>query len=110
MFNKFSNFFAIFKNLDKIKDILNTSYVALVKVHTSLVFIESQTNDTKLGKLVSEYLPKTIEVTGKIKEIFEKYGPLFGLDLGVVAQSLVNEGTLIAELSQSSRELNEYLK
>jgi hypothetical protein len=110
MFSKFSNFFAIFKNLDKIKDVLNTSYTALVKVHTALVFIESQTNDTKLGKLVSEYLPKTIEVTGKIKEIFEKYGPLVGLDIGAVAQSFINEGTLVAELKQSSRELDKYLK
>jgi hypothetical protein len=110
MFSKFSNFFSIFKNLDKIKDILNTSYVALVKVHTSLVFIESQTNDTKLGKLISEYLPKTIEVTGKIKELFEKYGPLVGLQVEVVAQSFINEGTLVAELKQSSRELDKYLK
>lgn len=110
MLNKLSNILSIFKNLDKIKEVLNTTYLAIVKLHTALVFIESQTNDTKLGKTLSEYLPKAIEITEKIKELFEKYGSFIGLDAGVVAQSLINEGTLSGELKQSSRDLDALLK
>lgn len=107
MLNKFLSAFSYFKNIENIRATLNASYVALVRTLATLVFIQSQVNDTKLGKTVSEYLPKTIEVLEKLKELFEKYGKYIGLDVGAaVAQGIINEESLSRELDKSIKELN----
>ena len=110
MFQSLTSSFAIFKNLGKIKEVLNVAYTAIVKLHTVLSFLDAQTNDTKLGKVLEGYLPKTVETLEKILEIFKKYGKYIDLDTTVVAQSILSELTLIEELEKSNKELNAILK
>jgi len=110
MFQSLTASFAIFKNLGKIKEVLNVAYTAVVKLHAVLVFLDSQTNDTKLGKVLEGYLPKTVETLEKILEVFKKYGKYIDLDTTAVAQSILSELTLIEELEKSNKELNGLLK
>jgi ferritin-like metal-binding protein YciE len=110
MFTSLSSAFIIFKNLGKIKEVLNVAYTAVIKLHTVLTFLDSQTDNTKLGKLLDGYLPKTVEVLEKIIDIFKKYGKYIDLDTTVVAQSILSESTLIEELEKSNKELNGLLK
>jgi hypothetical protein len=109
------NFFAAFflaKNLAKIKDVVNVSYVAIVKTLQSLAFIETQLGDTKLGLLLENYIPKIIEVLTKVKELIEKYGKYIGVTPVTPVAGTLSEVSLqqsLAELDGALKKLNEAL-
>lgn len=110
MFANLSTAFSVVKNLANIKDIASVVYVAVAKLLVTLVFIQGQVTDTKLGKVLEKYLPKSVEVLEKIKALFEKYSKIIGLNLTVAAQSIISEETLLEELERSSSELDAKLK
>lgn len=109
MIKKLTSSLSIFKNLDKIKEILSSAYFAIVNTLATLTFLENQLNDTKLGTILKNYLPKTIEVLSKIKQIFEKYGYLANLKISTEAQA-ISEENLLQQLTHSSKQLDEFLK
>jgi hypothetical protein len=109
MFKNFIAALQIVKNRDKIKKVVNETYSAIVKTLDALEFINKQVNDTKLGRLLQQYLPQIITVLSKVKEIFEKYGPFFGLEV-VEPQRLETEQNLSDSLTTVELKLNEILK
>lgn len=109
MFKNFIAALQIVKNRDKIKKVVNETYSAIVKTLDALEFINKQVNDTKLGRLLQQYLPQIITVLTKVKEIFEKYGPFFGLEV-VEPQQLKTEQNLSDSLTTVELKLNEILK
>jgi len=110
MFQKLSSIFSFFKNFDKIKETVVASYVAIVKTENVLEFLNNQIDDTALGKLVGEYIPKILKIVNKIKILSEKYAPFVGITLPTVAQSNAVKESLIDDLDASVDELNELVR
>jgi hypothetical protein len=110
MLKKLSSLFGLYKYLPKVKEVLETTYLSIVKVNTALSFIQTEIDAVPMSNKVKPVLEKTIEVLGKIQTAFEKYGKLIGLETGVVAQSFINESTFMYELEKSSHELNNIIK
>lgn len=109
MFKKFLSAIKIVKNKDRIKNVLQETYSALVKTLDALKYLSEQANDTKLGKAVKEHLPKVVEVLTKIKLVFEKFGPYISLNV-VVPQQILREETIENNLRIASQKLDEFLK
>lgn len=106
MFQKILKALSIFKNLENIKNGVSVFYTSICKVLNTLKFIETQINDTKLGSSLKQYLPETIKILEKIKQIIEKYGDFVGFVAPVDAQNLVVIDDLKKELSQVSKQLD----
>jgi hypothetical protein len=109
MFKKISSFFSFLKNSDKIKETVSTLYISVCKVLNTLIYIESQINDTKLGIILKEYIPQTINILQKIKQIIVKYGFIVGFIPPVDAQNLIVTENLKTELYQISKKLDELI-
>lgn len=107
MLQKISSFFSFLKNADKIKQAVSTLYISISKVLSTLMFIETQITDTKLGNTLREYIPQVITILKKIKEIIEKYGFVVGFVPPVEALNLVITDNLKKELSFVSKKLDE---
>lgn len=110
MITKIKEYLAVFKNLNKIKQVVPEFHFALVKTISCLVFIQSETNNTKLGKTLEKYLPVVIEILEKIKTIIENYGPLLGITVGAELQNInISEDTLLEELNKTNASLSTLL-
>jgi hypothetical protein len=107
MFKKFSDAYKVVSNLGQIQVVVTAAFVAIVKTADILAFILAQTSDTKLGKVVDEYLPPVITILDKVKGIILKYGKLVGFEGGIVASQGDN---LLADLKDLDKSLDELLK
>jgi hypothetical protein len=107
MFKKFSDAYKVVSNLGQIQVVVSAAFVAIVKTADILAFILAQTSDTKLGKVVDEYLPPVIAILDKVKGIILKYGKLVGFDGGAVASQSEN---LLDDLKNLDKSLDELLK
>lgn len=110
MFKKFIAALQIVKNREKIKAVLNGTYVAINKTLVALNYISEHTNDTKLGQLLQKNLPQIVNVLSKVKLVFEKFGPYVGLDLTVTEQKVQTEEVMLQNLVVAEKQLNELLK
>ena len=111
MFNKFSLVLSLFKNFDKVTNVIQTIYDTVIKLYSCLVFIQSEITNTKLGKTLEKYLPICIDILDKVKTIIEKYGHLVNLNVETSAQSInISEESLEDELKKSLNKLNELSK
>jgi hypothetical protein len=106
MFQKIAIAFSAFKNIDKLKDVLNTSYVAIVKTLETLAFVQSELNNIQIDQSLKDYIPKTIDILTKIKELIEKYGPFIGFVPPTVTPS---SATLLTHLDITANKLDEHL-
>lgn len=106
MFQKILKALSIFKNLENIKNGVTIFYTSICKVLNTLKFIETQINDTKLGSSLKQYLPETIKILEKIKEIIEKYGEFIGFVAPADAQNLIVVDDLRKELITVSKQLD----
>jgi len=110
MFNKLKKSLSIFKNLGNITSHVKEFYVAIVKILTCLNVIQSEVNNTKLGKTLDKYLPVVIDSLETVKGIIEKYDNLIGLDVQATAQTLnISEDNLLYELSNTNKSLKTLL-
>lgn len=108
MFQKISTALSIVKNMGKILEVVSVGYIAISKSLNTLLFIESQINDTKLGVILKDYLPKTIEILKKVKDLLTKYGTLIGFTPPTESQNI--DSDLLKELENASKKLDELLK
>jgi uncharacterized membrane protein len=110
--NSISLFYALIKNSKKIVEASGVIYVTLTKVLEILKLLESKSNDTKLGKILDQYLPVVISVIEKILGIFNKYGKYIGFvapaAVPVSAQSESDEDDLKDHLEDLSKMLDKY--
>lgn len=108
MFANLSTAYKIATNLANIKEIVATIYAVVVKTTNVVNYIAAQTNNTKFGKLVAQYVPTVATILNKIKAVIEKYGKIIGIDTGniVVAQSSDHE----KDLKDALASLNDLLK
>lgn len=106
MFGKLSSVFAFFKNFDTIKGVLTQVYTAISKTVSVLSYIETQITDTKLGNLLSDYLPKIIDILVKIVNIFQKYGGIIGLILPAFAAKKLSADEVDNELKEAKDTLD----
>lgn len=107
MFKSLTSALKIFRNLSQIKAVVETIYVSIVKTKSILEFITTQLNDTKLGKVLADYVPSTISLLDKVIQVFEKYGEMIGLSLDV---KTLNISPAIEEINQLKGKLDELLK
>lgn len=76
-------------NIADIKLVIESVYNVVVKVSNVLIVVSSQLEEsktTKLGKIVSQYIPIVSTALDKIKSTIEKYGPLVGIATTVYVQ------------------------
>lgn len=108
MFSTISSAFKIASNLANIRLVITTVYTAVVKTSAVLAFLTTQTNNTKFGEMIGQYLPLINSVITKIKVLIEKYGAIIGVDTStvVVAQDADHEKALKDALAS----LDELLK
>lgn len=107
MFSTISKIITFFKNKEKISLAVATIYDSVRTVIDTLEFIEKETNDTKLGKTLQQYLPNVLSVLGKIREIIEKYGKYVGfVPSNVETQGEKDHGQA---LKDSAQRLNKLL-
>lgn len=109
MLNKLSQLFSFFKNLDNIRLAVSTVYDSVNSVLDVLRFIEIETNDTKLGKTLQQYLPNTIATLQKVKDIIIKYGKFVGYTPTVEGQDNDKE-EFNSQLTRNIKNLDELLK
>ena len=108
MFKNLQLAYKIAKSLGNIKLVIQSTYTVLVKLLAVLDFVAAQTKDsenTKLGKAISAYVPVIKTAVEKVKAVIEKYSPF--LEPLVEAQS---EGSVQAELIKALEELETHLK
>lgn len=98
MLSKLSNIFAIFKNLDKLKGIAQSSYLIIIKVLALLQFLDTESDDTPLGAKLDKYLPAAISALSKVKEYADKYGSYVGITPTAVALSKETPEQILKEL------------
>lgn len=108
MFQKISTALSIIKNMGKILEVISAGYIAISKSLNTLLYIESQINDTKLGVILKDYLPKTIEILKKVKDLLTKYGTIIGFTPPTESQNV--DADLIEDLEDVSKKLDELLK
>ena len=111
--NSISLFYTLIKNSKKIVEASEVIYVTLTKVLEILKLLESKSNDTKLGKILDQYLPVVISVIEKILGIFNKYGKYIGFVAPIFAvpvstQSESDEDDLKNHLVDLSKMLDKY--
>ena len=109
IFTKLLSAFAIFKNLSKLKEITQTSYVVLVKLLSVLKFLETQVNDTKLGVTLSKYLPTTITALQTVKDLVDKYGSVLGIEPVVESLNDKDVSALSVELKRATFDLKKHV-
>lgn len=113
MFSSITKGFKIAGNIKNIQDTVTTVYGVVSKTEDVLGFVNKQANsNTKLGKIVEQYVPSISAVLGKIKNIIEKYAPILGI---VLAQANTNEKVESEEqakqvLDSALTDLNSLLK
>jgi hypothetical protein len=109
MVKTFLSALKIVKNFGKIKIVVNNVYSAISKTLDALEFVLKQTNETKLGKTLQKNLPVVISVLSKVKQVFEKYGPLLGLEL-VFGLRLEEEDAIFTSLNSIEKTLDVILE
>lgn len=90
MFTNFKLAFSIAKYAVNIKMVLESVYNVINKLVPVLGVIDTQTQDskeTKLGKIIQQFLPVVQTAVNKIKQVIEKYGPLVGFETTVYSQA-----------------------
>ena len=107
MFKNFTSAFKLVKNLDGIRQVVGAAFTALTKLKAVLVYVEQQANDTKLGIILSKYLPSVLSMLSLVIDVFNKYAPLVGV---VLTPFTVLDDNLIEELDRSIAELKSLLK
>lgn len=81
--------YKVASNIANIRLVIESIYNVVVKVSNVLVVVTSQldaSKTTKLGIIVSQYLPIISSALDKIKSTIEKYGPLVGIESTVYVQ------------------------
>jgi hypothetical protein len=110
MIKKLTKIFLLLKHLEKIKAGIIYVYYALDNVVETLKFIEQEQNNTKYGKKVKLYLPNTIIILSKIKQIIEKYGPVVGVKISNVTALGTERQDFIQESEMYIKNLNDLLE
>lgn len=107
--NSITLLYTLIRNSKKILEASSVLYITLTKVLEILKLLESKSNDTKLGKVLEQYLPIVISVIEKILGMFVKYGNYIGFVPPVVeSQSEENEEELKNELLDLAKMLEKY--
>ena len=109
MFTKLRSAYQIASNIGQIQAIVAAAFLSIVKTADILEFILKQTTDTKLGKVVDQYLPPVIDILNKVKTIILKYGKYIGFDETVSPQT-ATEALSLDELAELNKQLDELLK
>jgi hypothetical protein len=109
MFSTISSAFKIAANLANIRTVISTVYTVVVKTAAVLAFLSTQTNNTKFGEMIGQYMPLITSVITKIKELIEKYGPIIGVDtsVAVVQQDVDHEKALKDAIASLDELLNK---
>jgi len=105
-----SNIFAAFKiatNIGKIKAAIDTVYIVLDKALAVIQIVSKQTDNTKLGNIIKQYVPGVESTLIKLKDLILKYGPIIGFVPPVSAQS-TDDPKL--ELTNALNALDDLLK
>lgn len=112
MFNSISTALKVVKNLDKIKEVVASSYEVVVKVLAVAKYLQTQLNDTKLGLVLTKYLPTIIAALVNVIAVVDKFGPLFGVNISAAASSehVLDADDLQQDLLDSIDKLNGILK
>jgi|688.fasta_scaffold1453206_2 hypothetical protein len=107
--NPITLFYTIVRNSKNILEAAGVLYVTLNKVLEILNFLETKSNDTKLGKILEQYLPVLISVITKIVNMFTKYGKYVGFVAPATVQSDgADEDELKKHLLDLSDKLDKY--
>ncbi len=109
MLTKLRTAYQIASNLGQIQAIISAAFLSIVKTADILEFILKQTTDTKLGKIVDQYLPPVIDILNKVKAIVLKYGKYIGFEETVSPQN-ETETLSLDELEELKKQLDELLK
>lgn len=107
MFTKLRSAYQIASNLGQIQAIVTAAFVSIIKTADILQYILKQTTDTKLGKVVDQYLPPVIAILNKVKDVIIKYGKYVGFEGGIVS---AQGDDLLEDLKNIDNTLNELLK
>jgi hypothetical protein len=114
MFSTFTSAFKIAANLVKIRETIAGIYLIITKTIAVIDFLASQTNDTKLGKLLANYIPAISTILNKTKVVIENLAPLLGIALATEVTPLNDETLSETEakeiLDSALDELNKLLK
>jgi hypothetical protein len=114
MFSTFASALKIASNLVKIKETVSSIYLVITKTITVIDFLSSQTNETKLGKLLAKYIPTISTILSKTKEVIEKLAPLLQITLSAPVVALtaetVSEDEAKQILDSALDDLNNLLK
>ena len=110
MIKKYFSAVSLLKNLGKITEIINASYIAIVKIIATLQFIQNNVNDTKLGNKLDQYIPKINGLLTKVKEIIEKYGKYINFVPPVESSATIQSESILKELDKSFKDLDALLK
>jgi uncharacterized membrane protein len=90
MFKNLALAYKIATNVAKIKNVLESIYNVIVKTSAIIDFTAEQLKDskeTKLGKVLSQYVPIVQTALSKVKEVIEKYGVFVGFETQVYVQA-----------------------
>jgi hypothetical protein len=90
MFKNLTLAYKIATNVANIKNVLESIYNVIIKTSAIVDFSAEQLKDskeTKLGKVLAQYVPIVQTALTKIKEVIEKYGVFVGFETQVYAQS-----------------------
>jgi hypothetical protein len=109
MFTKLRTAYQIASNLGQIQAIISATFLSIVKTADILEYVLAQSTDTKLGKVVNQYLPPVISILSKVRDIILKYGKYVGFEETVSPQT-VTEVLSLDELAELNKQLDELLK
>ena len=107
--NSITLFYTLLRNSKNILEASGVLFITLTKVLEILKLLQSKSNDTKLGKVLDQYLPVVISVIEKILGMFTKYGKYIGFVAPVVeSQAEEDEEELKNHLLDLSKMLDKY--
>ena len=110
MFTKLRSAYQIASNLGQIQVAVAAAFVSIIKTADILEYILKQTTDTKLGKIVDQYLPPVIAILNKVKDIIIKYGKFVGFDMENISVQAKEDEISLKELDELKKQLDELLK
>lgn len=93
------------QNLDNVRRIAVTTYVAIGEIVALLNYLKLQTEGTKKGQTLETYINKGIDILSLLKSLIEKYGKYITLVIPSAPVS-AQSPQLLKDLDRSK----EYLK